>query len=174
MHMPLKSRSSPDSNYKARIFWVGDSRAVLLKDDGENFEALTVDHHCDSPDELLRIKKTDAQIINNKIDGICELSRCFGCESMKNDSKLKYDQQKMICVAQTKHISIESGDTLLLFCDGLTSVWKYKQLIQRYNFKYNQHKSEKNSLQKSLHYLVEDCIDCGSKDNITAMSIKFQ
>ncbi len=158
-----------------RIFWIGDSRAILINEYGIGFQPLTIDHHCDSETELIRIKKTNtAQIINNKIDGICSISRCFGCEPMKNNKELKDDQQKMICLAQCKKIMIKSEEVLILFSDGLTQKWNNDELVKRFNFHYNQHTNNANPSPKSVNYLIEECIDCGSKDNITMIAIKFQ
>eukprot|EP01084_Bolivina_argentea_P259637 438149_1 len=160
--------------YKGRVFWVGDSAAVIMKENGKHFETLTSDHYCDLKKELERIKNANGEIINGKIDGICELSRCFGCYSMKNNKSLQDNQQKMISTAQCKHILFSSDETLILFSDGLTQKWNHNEVVKRYNFQYNQYKNEQKPIQNSLNYLIEDCIDCGSKDNITVVSVRFR
>eukprot|EP01084_Bolivina_argentea_P257089 433052_1 len=87
--------------YDVSIFWVGDSRSTLITNKDNEYKRLTIDHHCHLPAEKKRIIENNAKdiIINNKINGITELSRSFGCYSMKNNKERKYNLQKHLCIA---------------------------------------------------------------------------
>eukprot|EP01083_Nonionella_stella_P192699 712156_1 len=124
--------------YDVSIFWVGDSRSTLITNKNNKHEQLTIDHHCNIPTEKKRIIQNNGTvIINNKINGITELSRSFGCYSMKNNKERKYNLQKHVCIAGVSHKICESNDTLLLYCDGLYEKWNTKQLISKYFHHYN-------------------------------------
>eukprot|EP01084_Bolivina_argentea_P144810 253983_1 len=167
---------SPTQQYEVRIFWVGDSRCILIKNNITQYDALTSDHHCDVEDEKKRITQQygDTCIINNKVNGITELSRSFGCYSMKNNDKLKYTQQKHICIADCSNSVCESGNILLLYSDGLTERWSEETVLAKYRHHYNQCKDYKDAMQNSLTYLSEECIDHGSTDNVTIIGVKFK
>lgn len=121
-----------------------------------------------------RIQKANGEIISDRLDGITALSRCFGCKSMKNNDKLHYHEQKMICSTECKHFWFNSNETLMLYTHRLIERWKDSDVVKRYDFHYQQHKDYSDPLQHSLSYLIEECIDCGSTGNITAISIKFK
>eukprot|EP01083_Nonionella_stella_P187609 689709_1 len=89
--------NSKDNAFHTRVFWAGDARAVLMSDD-RHFRRLTEDHHCNVQEEAERITNAKGTIINDRIDGIVEVSRGFGCRVMKSDASLPFDEQKMISV----------------------------------------------------------------------------
>eukprot|EP00483_Globobulimina_turgida_P012492 UN12515 len=90
------------------------------------YSNLTIDHHCDLEKEGKRIESADGEIINNRVDGVCAISRCFGCNAMKKNELLPRNKQKMISDAECKKITCYENDTLLLFCDGLIERWNEK------------------------------------------------
>eukprot|EP01084_Bolivina_argentea_P144809 253982_1 len=166
---------SPTQKYEVRIFWVGDSRCILIKNNSNEYDQLTTDHHWDVEDEKKRLNQHEnTRIINNKIDGITVLSRSFGCYSMKNNDKLNYNQQKHICIANCTNIVCESGNALLLYSDGLIERWSQRSLIAKYKRHYNRCKDSKDPIQRTVSYLCEECVDTGSTDNITAIGVKFK
>eukprot|EP01084_Bolivina_argentea_P135677 239043_1 len=150
--IPLKLPSSKP-NYKCRIFWLGDCRAVIIKKHGKCFKSLTNDH-C------------------RQIKSKRELSRCFGYYAMKNNLN-KYNQQQMICVTECKQFSFRSNQTLMLFSNGLTHKWYDNQMVQHYNTIYKQHRNQDYRMRDSLYSLVKQCVHDGSKQHIAAVAIKF-
>eukprot|EP01084_Bolivina_argentea_P260837 440618_1 len=168
-----------NNEYKCRIFWAGDSRAIALihNENNENeFEKhnLTIDHHCDLEKECKRIKNANGNIVNNRIDGQVAITRCFGCNVMKNDTNLPQNEQKMISNMEYKTLICKQDDMLLLFCDGLIAGnWSNDTVIMNFKRIYMQHKDEKNGLLNCLNYLAEDAMNDGSKDNITVICIRF-
>eukprot|EP01083_Nonionella_stella_P164658 545675_1 len=82
-----------------RVFWAGHARAVLMSDSG-HFQRLTHDHNCTLKEEANRIVNANGTIVNNRLDGIVQVTRGFGCRAMKSDASLASDKQKMICVPE--------------------------------------------------------------------------
>eukprot|EP01084_Bolivina_argentea_P164561 286101_1 len=156
--------SASETMYKVRVFWAGDSRAVLMSESCQ-FENLTTDHTTQNAKEVERIVNAKGQIINNRINGICEVTRCFGCDTMKNDASLPPNEQKMISVAEHTTSMCTKNDRLLIFCDGLAKKWTDAQLNTRCKHHLMQHTDD-----DALMYLCEQAMDEGSKDNITVMS----
>eukprot|EP01084_Bolivina_argentea_P098943 177875_1 len=158
--------------YRCRVFWAGDSRAMLMSDSCE-LHKLTDDHHCGVATEKERIVNAKGRIINDRIDGIVEVTRCFGCHTMKNNRSLPSDKQKMISVPESTTLLCRNNDRLLFFCDGLTKTWTDRQFNTRCKHHFLQHKDDHKGSLSALRYLTEQAIDEGSKDNITVLCIKF-
>eukprot|EP01084_Bolivina_argentea_P121842 215936_1 len=165
--------STEDKAFRVRVFWAGDARAVLMSDD-RHFRRLTEDHHCNVEHEAERITNAKGTIINDRIDGIVEVSRGFGCRVMKSDASLPFDEQKMISVPDHTTVICGNYNRLLLFCDGLTKKWTDKQFNVRCKHHVMQQKDDKKSEYKAIKYLCKQAMDEGSKDNITALSIRFK
>eukprot|EP01083_Nonionella_stella_P137443 418174_1 len=162
-----------DKAFRVRVFWAGDARAVLMSDN-RHFQRLTDDHHCSVATEAQRIVNAKGKIINDRIDGIVEVSRGFGCRAMKSDASLPFDEQKMISVPDHTTVICGNYNRLLLFCDGLTKKWTDKQFNVRCKHHVMQQKDDKKSEYKAIKYLCKQAMDEGSKDNITALSIRFK
>eukprot|EP01083_Nonionella_stella_P137442 418172_1 len=162
-----------DATFRVRVFWAGDARAVLVSDNRQ-FQKLTHDHHCSVPDEAKRIKNANGTISNGRIDGIVEVTRGFGCRAMKSDASLPPHKQKMISVPEHNTVICGNHDRLLIFCDGLSKTWTDQQFNIRWKHHLMQHKDEKQGELKAIKYLCKQAMDEGSKDNITAISIKFK
>eukprot|EP01083_Nonionella_stella_P040125 109079_1 len=170
-----------EHGFRVRVFWAGDSRAVLMSStnnkNGSNdtsFARFTEDHHTSCPQEAERIIKANGTIVNDRIDGIVEVTRCFGCHPMKNDVSLSSNQQKMISVPEYTTILCGRDDRLLIFCDGLTKKWSDDQFNVRCAHHVSQHDDEKNGSVYALKYLCEQAMDEGSDDNISVISVKFK
>eukprot|EP01084_Bolivina_argentea_P011321 21164_1 len=162
-----------EHGFRVRVFWAGDSRAVLMSPDGQ-FTRLTVDHHCSCTKEAERIIKANGTIVNDRIDGIVEVTRCFGCHPMKNDVSLSSNQQKMISVPEYTTTMCARDDRLLIFCDGLTKKMSDDGFNVRCAHHVLQHENEKNGSVHALKYLCEQAMDEGSDDNISVISVKFK
>eukprot|EP01083_Nonionella_stella_P218780 784227_1 len=162
--------------HNARIFWCGDSRGYLIKDfdiDSSaipDFEALTSDHNTHNPAEVKRIENEGGKIINGRVDGKLGVTRSFG------DSVMKYDGSVITSKCAFTQFSADTGDALLLCCDGLVEKWNDKRLIQKLQMNLNgrsQHKTDTDTA-KGVGDLVDDAIYEGSDDNISAMFIQFK
>eukprot|EP01083_Nonionella_stella_P062254 161888_1 len=164
-----------ESEFKVRVFWAGDSRATCMSEAGQ-FKRLTRDHHCGVPTESERIVQAKGTITNDRIDGIVEVTRCFGCHAMKNDDSLPSNAQKMISVPECTTSMCCTNDRLLIYCDGLAKKWTDRQFNARCKHHVTQHacEDEKNGELHALKYLTEQAMDEGSRDNITVLSIKFK
>eukprot|EP01083_Nonionella_stella_P186535 683086_1 len=87
------------------------------------FERLTQDHNVEMPQEAERIANAEGTIVNGRIDGIIETTRCFGCHRMKSNESLASNEQKMICVPEVTKCCGKNADRLLIFSDGLIKKW---------------------------------------------------
>eukprot|EP01083_Nonionella_stella_P032842 89885_1 len=162
-----------DKAFRVRVFWAGDARAVLMSDN-RHFQRLTDDHHCSVATEAQRIVNAKGKIINDRIDGIVEVSRGFGCRAMKSDASLPSNKQKMIAVPEHTTVICGNHDRLLIFCDGLTKTWTDKQFNTRFKHHVMNHQDEEKGELHAIKYLVKQAMDEGSRDNITALNIKFK
>eukprot|EP01083_Nonionella_stella_P065369 171220_1 len=177
---PLQVNSSspiPEHSYRCRIFWAGDSRAVLMSSNSNGqfkFERLTQDHNCKMPEEAKRIAHAEGKVVNNRIDGIIETTRCFGCHRMKNNTSLPSNEQKLICVPDMTNCIGKRDDRLLIFTDGLIKKWKDHQFNTRCKHHLTQQADEKQGELYAMQYLCEQAMDEGSPDNITVMSIHLK
>eukprot|EP01083_Nonionella_stella_P032841 89884_1 len=160
-------------SFRVRVFWAGDARAVLISDN-RHFQRLTHDHHCSVATEAKRIVNAKGKIINDRIDGIVEVSRGFGCRAMKSDPSLPSNKQKMIAVPEHTTVICGNHDRLLIFCDGLTKTWTDKQFNTRFKHHVMNHQDEEKGELHAIKYLVKQAMDEGSRDNITALNIKFK
>eukprot|EP01083_Nonionella_stella_P273490 927721_1 len=165
------SPSEIDENhdFEVRIFWAGDSRAIAIEKETD-FKSLTVDHNCNVETETKRIVNANGEIKNDRIDGIVAVSRAFGCHVMKNNKRLPQNKQKMISIAECKHIICKQNERLMIFCDGLIAPhWNNETIVKRYNNILKEHKNDKDLNLDSLIYLTDQAMDEGSTDNITTI-----
>eukprot|EP01083_Nonionella_stella_P096479 271263_1 len=84
---------------------------------------MTQDHNVEMPQEAERIANAEGTIVNGRIDGIIETTRCFGCHRMKSNESLASNEQKMICVPEVTKCCGKNADRLLIFSDGLIKKW---------------------------------------------------
>eukprot|EP01084_Bolivina_argentea_P207763 354420_1 len=169
----VSSTDDTDNRYRVRVFWAGDSRAALMSDNYQ-CERLTKDHHCTVQSEKQRILNANGTIINDRIDGVVEVTRCFGCHVMKSNESLPNHEQKMISVPECNTFMAKSNDRLFIFCDGLVKTWSDSQFNSRAKHHVMQHSDGNKGAVDTLKYLCEQAVDEGSKDNITVLSVKFK
>eukprot|EP01083_Nonionella_stella_P272117 922538_1 len=161
-------RPGGDDKYDIRVFWAGDSRAVLIGEDG--FEQLTQDHRPDNPSEMARIEEAKGVIINNRVDSKLAVSRAFGDMNLKNNKSLEWEKQRVTALTEYRVARAASSDVLFLFCDGLVEYLDNAQLIGRFN----SHLVEYEDPVYGLGYLFDEILDGGSRDNMSAIIIYFR
>lgn len=62
---------------------VGDTRAVISRNGVA--ERMSVDHKCDDPNEVDRIRKEGGIVIDGRVGGSLAVSRAFGDYSLKSE-----------------------------------------------------------------------------------------
>ncbi len=116
----------------AFIAWVGDARAVLVRQDGTISEGgTTIDHKPDSPGEHQRIKDTGESIYPHgvwRVGGLA-ISRALGDDDIKQNTK------SIIATPDVKRINLQPRHHLLILaCDGVWDVLSNEraaQIVQR-------------------------------------------
>lgn len=169
---PLFEKKAKDvkKTYKITVANIGDSRAILVKANGEH-QPLTEDHKPENSIEFKRIVNAGGTVQGNRVDGQLALSRAIGDYNYKDNPNLPASEQKVIPIPDVTVCVAEEGDTLLVCCDGL-----FEQLTNQEvaNFAYEDLKKTNFSDQaSSMTRLIDYSLEKGSKDNMTAMAVTF-
>jgi serine/threonine protein phosphatase PrpC len=151
---------------------VGDSRALLLRKDG-NFISLTEDHKPEIKEETLRIIRAGGRVTSHgsccRVDGGLAMSRAFGDGQYKSRADLLPHQQKVIALPDVTTYTAFEGDTLLIACDG---VWErlQDQDVARFAQKYLLMGSHPETAARGL---IREALASGSGDNLSCLLVKF-
>jgi len=149
---------------------IGDSRAVLGK--SKQAIALSEDHKPNAPIEQSRIEKAGGFVSLNRVRGNLALSRAIGDRSYKVPTDFHPKDQQVTCDPEYKTIEVTTDDFLLIGCDGIYEgdIFTVDSVI-----KYIYDKLEKtDDLAQIAAELLEECLERGSKDNMSAMIIQFK
>jgi len=149
---------------------IGDSRAVLCKK--QQAIALSEDHKPNAPIEQNRIEKAGGFVSLNRVRGNLALSRAIGDRSYKVPTDFPPKDQQVTCDPEYKSIEVTTDDFLLIGCDGIYEgdIFTVESVI-----KYVSDKLEKSDdLAQIASDLLEECLERGSKDNMSAMIIQFK
>ena len=129
---------------------VGDSSCCLL---GKKNEFITIEDRCSNKVEKKRIEKEGGQVIEDRLDGILEISRCFGDHDLKNKG-----------LTSEPHITKKFIDDNLNYCilasDG---VWDSLNLNDVSKIA----TENKNNFNNMAKIIVELAKRRGSEDNIS-------
>ncbi|CAK8989842.1 unnamed protein product [Durusdinium trenchii] len=111
---------------------LGDSRALILKSTANGYEVAgeTKDHTPSAPEEEKRIKAAGGKVETFpgsrvpvlRVDGFLGCSRALGDFRFKEDAALLPEQQKVSAVPEVYEFECESGDAIVLACDGVFDV----------------------------------------------------
>jgi len=149
---------------------IGDSRAVLCK--AKLSVALSEDHKPNSPIEQNRIEKAGGFVSLNRVRGNLALSRAIGDRSYKVPPDFHPKDQQVTCDPEYKTIEVTTDDFLLIGCDGIYEgdIFTVESVI-----KYISDKLEiTDDLAQIASDLLDECLERGSKDNMSAMIIQFK
>lgn len=107
---------------------VGDSRAVLSQA-GKAIN-LSEDHKTTLEKEQQRIINAGGFIAEERVNGILNMSRCLGDLELKQNSKLKQDEQILSAVPDVTVKKLTPGiDFLIIACDGIWDCMTSQQAI---------------------------------------------
>ncbi|SCO94023.1 protein phosphatase 2C, putative [Plasmodium malariae] len=154
--------------FKLYICNLGDSRAMLIKNDG-SFISLSEDHKPYNKKEKERIDKIGGFVENGRILGYIGVSRSFGDKKYKRSSSPYNPHETMItCIPDIKIFYANSDDILLLGCDGIFEMLSWND-VAKYSFEC----INRYTLSDAVINIIDYALLSGSKDNITIQIIKF-
>lgn len=135
---------------------VGDSRAVLVCDDG-SAQRLSKDHKPNDPQEKRLIEERGGVILNGRVSGILAVSRSLG----------DYKAEKYVSRVPS-YSSVKLSDAniaLVVACDGLFDVCSDQEVAELVF----RGKKNRPTCQKIAKVLVDTAIGKGTTDNVTVM-----
>ena len=135
---------------------IGDSSCCLL---GKENEFITIEDKCTNNNEKIRIEKEGGKIIDERINGILEISRCFGDYDLKNKGLISEPHI-------TKKLIDNNLDYCILASDG---VWDTLNLDDVSKIT-NENKDNFNNIAKIIG---ETAMRKGSEDNISCIVIEL-
>jgi len=151
---------------------LGDSRAIVVRSDGK-LESLTKDHKPETKEEELRIQKAGGFVRQNRVDGQLAMSRAIGDSKYKDQSQFQPDKQKVIAIPDIEHVIVETGDRLLLYCDGIVEQMQNEDVSTFIHKEMKEVKAKDQDPAGVLVGLVELSLAKGSKDNMSALMVVF-
>lgn len=181
----------PQHNYNLTVGHVGDSRALLIDQQGK-IRFVTQDHKPDDAVEQKRIKSAGGMVQFNRVDGELAMSRSIGDHHYKTNTALGPTQQKVSCEPDVVQLQAKKGEKLILCCDGLLEKLSNEQVVsfveqqmQQQRESYRQRASGLGSAALNASSFVgidpAQCMSAlcqhsllrGSKDNMSCMLILF-
>jgi len=166
-------RTDPSGPTKLVVANAGDSRCVLSQKDGVARE-LSRDHKPTDDDELDRIIKAGAAVLDGRVNGSLNLSRALGDFEYKGREDLSAAQQAVTATPEIMTAELGPDDEfILLACDG---IWDVLTSEEGVSFVREQ-LEEGKSAREVTDALCDRCLasDTGGTgkgcDNMTAMVV---
>jgi len=160
---------------------------LLIRQDG-SFVELTSDHKPELEAERQRILAAGGTVQANRVDGQLAMSRAIGDFGYKENSSLPPHLQKVIPNPGIQTVFAGPTDVLLICCDGIVEQLNNSQVAA---FVHQQMQAGGGAVEEGvgrrakpsvtfpndpamvMHQLLEYSVEAGSKDNHSAMLIKF-
>jgi len=168
----LEPQKSSTSDWKGIVSYLGDSRAIIVRSGG-TCESLTKDHKPKDPEEKERVKAAGGAVVANRVDGHLAMSRAIGDKGEKDNPNLPMDEQKVIAVPDFTEFELHKGDSLLLFCDGITEQMTNKEVGAFVFDQLKEYDKKKESPDPALIMakLSDKSLETQSGDNMTAIMV---
>mmetsp|Transcript_10604 Transcript_10604/g.17695 ORF Transcript_10604/g.17695 Transcript_10604/m.17695 type:complete len:481 (+) Transcript_10604:41-1483(+) len=167
---------------KLTVAHAGDSRAVLIPKAGDAVE-LTVDHKPTDDVEKARIEEAGHEVLRDtilehgkrvhthRVDGILAVARSLGDVNYKDSFDLPPEKQAVTCIPDICERQVESGDALVLACDGLFDVMPVEQLA---SIVQDAMQNENANLDELAEKLTTTAIEeLGSDDNVSVIVVRI-
>lgn len=135
------------SGARVRVYNVGDSRTLVLKD--SRIIHSTKDHK--PQDELMRHKALGGTVVFGRVDGVLAVSRAFGNAPLVS------------VVPEPEVVTLDGFDTIVCVCDGVTDVLSNDKIAEI---------ACQGTIDQACHSLVRVSLDEMSSDNLTAIVIR--
>ena len=104
-----------------------------------------------------------------RVDDVIACSRSIGDSDFKDRIDLGPEQQALTCVPEITQTKMESGEMLLLACDGLFDVMSNQEAV---DYITNMLKTNEN-LDEVANSLANEAIEKGSEDNVSVVLVKL-
>jgi serine/threonine protein phosphatase PrpC len=131
---------------------------------------VTSDHKPDDLAEAKRIRSAGGSVSFGRVDGELAMSRSIGDYNYKQSADLKPEEQKVIAEPDCTLLTAESGEKLLICCDGLVEKLTNEQVVQ---FVMQEYKNNCNDPAAIVSKLLDYSLQRGSKDNMSALLVEF-
>jgi len=155
---------------------LGDARAVLVQNGKATRMTAQSDHKATDPVEMRNVIQAGGQIINDRVNGMLAISRAFGDPQLKAPFLAR---NAVSCVPDVRSERVQSGDMLILACDGLWDVLQDHvaahiisegyQLLQKLWPQGQEQALKKAQGEILARMLVEEALARNTSDNVTCM-----
>jgi len=135
---------------------IGDTTCYYIYNN--NINKLSKDHNIKNEKEIVRIKKSNGLIFNNRLYGVLNITRSFGDFDLKENG--------LVCIPSISRVSIDmESKYIVIASDGVWDAIKDKDLMEIC-------KKEKKS-ENIAKKLIEQSLYRFSKDNVTTIVIQL-
>jgi len=156
---------------------VGDSRTVLAqKEEAGGYKVIACSHDHKPTDELerRRIEAAGGSVQLSRVDGQLALSRAFGDRMLKTPMQADFPREDRKVTSNPDFITVHAkqGDFLFMACDG---IYEGDCFTRESVIKWLADKlAEINDPALVCAKLLDEVLNRGSRDNMTAMLIFFE
>ena len=137
---------------------IGDTRTTLFSKD--KITRLSYDHRISDKEEKKRVILRGGKIINERLNGVLMLSRCFG--------DFELEEHGLICDPFINEIEVDlniKNQMLILGCDGIWDLVNEDDILKMIN---------KDSNTENLTKKIIKCaLDNSAWDNLSVFAIKL-
>lgn len=171
--LAVVSQNGDADNIKVRVASCGDSRAVLWHKSSGSFEA-TRDHRPSDHEERKRIEAAGGTVIDEfdppRVDGQLACSRALGAFKFKQGSGGPAEQ-KVTCVPEVYDWHAQTGDWLIIACDGVWDTFSSQKVIDEVCVAMTAQPT--TDLGDLLARTLKLCIDKEADDNLTLLAVEL-
>ena len=137
---------------------------------------LNKEHHINLIEEKNRILKSGNKIINNRINGILNLTRAIGDFSFKNNNDIPYYEQAVIAIPEVEKIELNNNINFIIM--GTDGFWNYinpQKLCEKIEKEYKKGKNTEEVSKKIFNMTYRELLKLNPNqtDNITFIIIKL-
>lgn len=149
---------------------IGDSRCVMCRS-GQTIQ-MSFDHKPTNPPEQSRIEAANGSVALSRVNGDLAVSRAFGDFSYKCQAHLPAEAQQVSCEPEFQvQERVQGGDQfLILCCDGIWDVMSNEEVCNYYLKK----EKEGADVTTTCCDLLDLCLEKKSRDNMTAVGVRFK
>lgn len=147
----------------------GDSRCVMSR--GGKAVPLSFDHKPMGEVEFQRIQAAGSTVTFDRVAGELAVARAIGDVRFKNNPRIPLKDQAVTAFPEvTEHQLTPDTEFVLLACDGVWDVFSNESAVEFIHAKLRQTRD----VRVVTDALLDQALELGSKDNITALLIVFK
>eukprot|EP00116_Pleurobrachia_bachei_P003133 sb/3463395/ len=147
----------------------GDSRAIFSRQG--DLGLVTRDHKPTNDDEKSRIEKAGGSVIMHRVNGSLAVSRALGDYEYKTSTNMPSIEQQVSPLPEifTLERDNDKDEFLLIACDGIWDVMSNQESIEYIH----RELQIRDDLGLICANLLEECLQRGSRDNMSAVLVTF-